>query len=78
MIEAVLDNSLEKNLELAHQGIAKAFETYPPVSSDTRVTDGKVFIVSCQLQMNGSFPLYVSGGVKTLRSAKSRRNLAHH
>ena len=31
VIKAVLDNSLEKNLELAHQGIAKAFETYPPV-----------------------------------------------
>ena len=29
IIRAVLDNNLEKNFELAHRGIAKAFEDYP-------------------------------------------------
>jgi len=31
VIKAVLDSSLEKNLEKADKGIAKAFETYPSV-----------------------------------------------
>jgi len=30
VIKAVLNNSLEKNMELADRGIAKAFENYPP------------------------------------------------
>jgi hypothetical protein len=29
VIRAVLGDNLEKNFELAHQGIAKAFEAYP-------------------------------------------------
>jgi hypothetical protein len=31
VIRAVLDSSLEKNMETADRGIAKAFENYPPI-----------------------------------------------
>jgi hypothetical protein len=30
VIRAVLEDNLEKNFELAHEGIAKAFQDYPP------------------------------------------------